>query len=126
MKKKGIFNSEISSVIASMGHTDTIAVVDMGFPISKDIKKIDLVIDIGNPTLEQVTKILLKELHIEKIIIAKESSEDFINLIKKFNKNIEFVSHENLKKLSTNCKAIIRTGENKPYFNAIFVSGVIF
>ncbi|SHE68557.1 D-ribose pyranase [Marinitoga hydrogenitolerans DSM 16785] len=126
MKKTGIFNSEISSIVASMGHTDKIAVVDMGFPISNNVKKIDLVVDKGIPSLEEVVKSILKELSIEKIIIAKESSEEFISMMKKINKNIEIVSHEELKKIANNSKAVVRTGEVKPYFNAIFVSGVIF
>ncbi|WGS64677.1 D-ribose pyranase [Marinitoga aeolica] len=126
MKKTGIFNSEISAVVSSMGHTDKLTIVDMGFPIPENIKRIDLIVDEGLPSFEDVAKTILKELHIEKIIIAKESSEEFIDLVKCFCKNIEFVSHEELKKISNESKAIIRTGERKPYFNAIFVSGVIF
>ncbi|GAB6189361.1 D-ribose pyranase [Marinitoga arctica] len=126
MKKTGIFNSEISSVVASMGHMDKLTIVDMGFPIPENTKRIDLVVDKNNPTFFDVSKAVLKELHIEKIIIAEESSEDFINSIKKICENVEFVSHEDLKKLSKESKAIIRTGEIKPYYNAIFVSGVIF
>ncbi|WP_129408015.1 D-ribose pyranase [Marinitoga lauensis] len=126
MKKTGIFNSEISAIVASMGHMDKIAIVDMGFPIPENNKKIDLVVDKNIPTFNDVSKTVLKELYIEKIIIAEESSEEFIDLIKKICENIEYVSHEELKKLSKESKAIIRTGEIKPYYNAIFISGVIF
>lgn len=126
MKKTGIFNSEISAIVASMGHTDKIAIVDMGFPIPDNVKKIDLVVDKEIPKFDIVMNTLLKELYVEKVIIAEESSEEFINMIKKITDNIEIIPHEDLKKLSHNSKAIIRTGEVRPYYNAIFVSGVIF
>ena len=41
-------------------------------------------------------------------------------------KRIRFVSHEELKKETRSCKAVIRTGEIIPYANIILVSGVIF
>lgn len=39
MKKVGILNSEISKIVADMGHMDTLAVVDLGFPIPQGVKK---------------------------------------------------------------------------------------
>lgn len=126
MKKNGIFNSKISAVVSSMGHTDGLAIVDMGFPIADEIKKIDLVVDKGMPSFEEVMTAVLKELHVEKVIVAEEASEEFVSIIKKITNNIEYVSHEDLKKLSKDCKGVIRTGEVKPYYNAIFISGVIF
>ena len=39
---------------------------------------------------------------------------------------IEFVSHSELKKMTEDCKAVIRTGETTPYSNIILQSGCIF
>ncbi|MBS6044011.1 MAG: D-ribose pyranase, partial [Clostridium baratii] len=44
MRKTKLLNSQISSVISEMGHTDTLAIGDCGLPIPKDVKRIDLAI----------------------------------------------------------------------------------
>ncbi|MEJ5257843.1 MAG: D-ribose pyranase [Fervidobacterium sp.] len=128
MKKSGIFNSQIAKVVASMGHKDTIAIVDMGFPVPDSTERIDLVLDYGKPTFFEVLEQILKELEVEEVIIANESKDEFVQEIQKRlpNAKIKRTSHEELKELSKKCKAVIRTGDVKPYNNAIFVSGVIF
>jgi len=42
VKKTILINSRLSEVIASMGHTDTIAIADSGLPIPKGVERIDL------------------------------------------------------------------------------------
>lgn len=42
MKKGKLINSELSSVIAKMGHTDLLTICDSGLPIPKDVQRIDL------------------------------------------------------------------------------------
>ena len=42
MKKHGIINSEISSVLSYMGHKDQICIGDAGLPIPSNVKRIDL------------------------------------------------------------------------------------
>ena len=37
-----------------------------------------------------------------------------------------FVSHEELKKLSADCRAVIRSGETTPYSNIILQSACLF
>jgi len=39
---------------------------------------------------------------------------------------IQYVSHEEFKKMTSHCKAVIRTGEATPYANIILYSGVNF
>jgi len=135
VKKSGIFNSDISRIVAEMGHTDMLAVVDMGFPIARDVEKVDLVVDRGKPSFIEVVEVILRELHVEEIILAEEIREknpqtekELIDLAKSMNKDLKvvFISHEELKKISRNAKGIVRTGEDKPYSNVILVSGVIF
>lgn len=128
MKKTGIFNSAISKVIAQMGHKDKIAIVDLGFPIPKNVERIDLVLDYGNPKLEDVLKIVLKELKVEGAIIANESSKEFENMIVKNIPDIDItkVTHEELKELVKDVCAVIRTGDVIPFSNVILISGVIF
>ena len=128
VKKVGIFNSDISKVIARMGHKDKIAIVDLGFPIPNGVVRIDLVLDYGKPKLEEVLKVILKELKVESAIIAKESSEDFEKMVVKNipDAKITRISHEELKILTKDVCAVIRTGEVVPFSNVILVSGVIF
>ena len=128
MKKCGVFNSEISSVISNMGHGDSITIVDLGYPIPEEKRRIDLVVDINVPDFFVVLENVLKELHVEKIIIAKESSEQFVEKVKNLtNLNmVEFVSHEEFKKIAKSSRAYIRTGTALPYHNIILISGVIF
>ncbi|ABQ47791.1 MULTISPECIES: D-ribose pyranase [Thermotoga] len=135
MKRVGILNSTISEMVANMGHTDMLAIVDMGFPIPDGAKKVDLVVDKGKPGLLEVVEVILKELEVEKIILAEEMNEKnpetrdlLINLVGKNNSNvkIEFVPHEEFKKISRTSKGFVRTGADRPYSNVILVSGVIF
>ncbi|WP_126994177.1 D-ribose pyranase [Thermosipho globiformans] len=128
MKKTGIFNSEISRIIAKLGHKDKIAIVDLGFPIPSHVERIDIVLDFGKPTFEEVLKVILKELKVEQVILAEESSEQFEEILKENIPDVEFskISHEELKQLTNNVVAVIRTGDVVPYSNAILVSGVIF
>jgi len=50
MKKTGILNAEISEIIAKMGHTDMLAIGDIGLPIPNEVKRIDISLIKGIPT----------------------------------------------------------------------------
>ncbi len=131
MKKVGILNSEIAKVLADLGHTDTICIADVGLPIPSGVKKIDLALDYGTPSFLQVLKELDKYLIYERITLAKEIKTENSKLLDEIIKITDeadktYISHEEFKKMTSNCKAIIRTGENKPYANIILHSGVFF
>ena len=49
MKKSALLNSELSYVIAKMGHTDTLTVGDCGLPIPQETQRIDLALRKGTP-----------------------------------------------------------------------------
>lgn len=40
MKKHGVLNSEIASILALLGHTDTIVIADCGLPIPDGVKEL--------------------------------------------------------------------------------------
>ncbi|WP_423189937.1 D-ribose pyranase [Alkalibacterium sp. f15] len=131
MKKNGILNSEISKALADLGHTDQIMIGDCGLPIPENVKKIDLAIEIGEPKFIHILAVLLKEMQVEKYMLAKEIKEKNPEQLKAINKlsgeiEMEWLSHEELKVKSQKVKAIIRTGEATPYSNIILQSGVIF
>ncbi|PGD73892.1 D-ribose pyranase [Bacillus wiedmannii] len=131
MKKHGVLNSEIASVLASLGHTDTIVIADCGLPIPDGVKRIDLAVEIGKPSFLDVLQVVADDMAIEKVTLA----EEVINNNAEVNKEIElkliepafeYVSHEQFKEHTKKAKAIIRTGEATPYTNVILHAGVIF
>lgn len=135
MKRHGILNSDISRVLSYMGHTDLICIGDCGLPIPDETERIDLAVRFGQPAFMDVLKEVGCDMKIEKIILAeeiKEKNEEVLAQIKQyFEKSesipeVEFVPHVELKMLTKECKAVIRTGETTPYANIILQSGCIF
>lgn len=131
MKKLGILNSEISKLLSDLGHTDQIIIADAGLPVPDGVKKIDLALKLGTPTFIEVLEEVLKDMAVEKVILAEEikvdneSQLDAIHQLVDANE-VAFVSHEAFKKQSNQSKAIIRTGEATPFSNIILQSNVIF
>lgn len=141
MKRQGILNSDISRVLSYMGHTDRICIGDCGLPIPEETERIDLAVRFGQPTFMDVLKEVAGDMKIEKIVLAEEIVEknpQILEEIKEFfgineigcetdcNLEVEYVPHTELKQLTKECKAVIRTGETTPYANIILQSGCIF
>ncbi len=149
MKRQGILNSEISSVLSYMGHTDQICIGDCGLPIPEETKRIDLAVRFGCPSFLEVLEEVVKDMKIEKIILAeeiKEKNPQIEEAVKRLfgcfetgcetgfktmpqEKDavaVEYVPHTELKNRTKQCKAVIRTGETTPYANIILQSGCIF
>lgn len=131
MKKSGIINSEISKVLSYMRHTDLICISDLGLPCPNGVKAIDLSLKLGFPSFIEVLSEINKDIKIERIILAeeiknnnKEIHEKILNMFK--NITIEYISHNSFKQITSDCKAIIRTGETTPYANIILQSACIF
>lgn len=129
MKKNGILNSEITKVLADLGHTDTIVIADCGLPIPPSVKKVDLALAFGNPSFLDILNLLKDEMVIEKVTIATEMEEKNKMLYKEITESfpaIEKVSHEEFKEKTKQAMAVIRTGEATPYANIILHAGVLF
>lgn len=131
MKKIGLLNSDISGVVSKMGHTDMIAIGDSGLPIPYETQRIDLALIKNIPRFIDTLKAILIELKVEEVFIAEEIKnmnsdvyKQILNLIDDV--KINFIKHEELKKMLKECKAVIRTGEQTPYSNIILKSGVVF
>lgn len=134
MKKLGILNSDISTILSHLGHTDMIAIGDCGLPIPDHVLKIDISLKLGSPSYLDTLKEILKDMKVEEVIMASEIKEKnplvhlyTIEELEQDNiREIKYVDHEEFKKIIGNVKAVIRTGENTPYANIILKSGVIF
>lgn len=131
MKKIGVINKEISSIIAGMGHMQMLTVCDAGLPIPVGVQRIDLALKEGLPGFVETLEVISKELKVEKIIVASEMArispeirERMLNIFPE--ETVVEISHEKFKELTKESVAIIRTGEYTPYANVILVSGVVF
>jgi D-ribose pyranase len=139
MKKNALLNSELSYVIAKLGHTDEVTICDAGLPIPSTTTRIDLALVPGVPSFIDTIKAVLSEMQIQGIVIAEEFSKVSPDLHQALinelchqeslsNKEIAitYVSHEHFKPMTSNSKAVVRTGEFTPYANVIFQAGVVF
>jgi D-ribose pyranase len=130
LKKTGILHSELSKIIATLGHGQTITVADCGLPVPNGVPCIDLALKEGVPGFLDTLETVLSELVVEKYTIATELTEknpalfETIDGMTKTAK--EVVSHEAFKEQTKNSYVIIRTGEWTPYANVILHAGVAF
>ncbi|MEA1939955.1 MAG: D-ribose pyranase [Candidatus Caldatribacteriota bacterium] len=129
MKKNGILNPQINRVISEMGHRDMLIIADAGLPIPKEVERIDLALKCGIPSFEETLQAVSSELQVDEAYVAKEIKEknpQTLNVISSSIGEVKFITHEELKELSKNARAIVRTGECSPYANIILISGVTF
>lgn len=131
MKTKGILNSDISRVLSYMRHTDTICIGDCGLACPESVELIDLSVSKNLPSFLQVLDAVLDDYKTEKIYLASEIQDKNSALLEDINVRLSdvpctFISHEEFKLNLKNCKAVIRTGEMKPYANIILQSACIF
>lgn len=128
MKKTGIINGPISSVIAHLEHSDMLTIADAGLPTPDTTQRIDLALKPGVPGLLETLEIVLSEMFVEKAYVSEdilEISPDMYSAIKSMlgDVPIETIPHLDFKKMSGSTKAIIRTAEYTPYANVILVAG---
>lgn len=139
MKKGCLLNSNISSIVAKLGHTNRITIGDAGLPIPDECERIDLALTKGIPTFMETLSTVSSEMQVEHVILATEiklhneaihhAILNEIRLLEQMQKNkitIEYLSHALFKEETKQSKAVIRTGECSPYANIILVSGVTF
>ncbi|TAI86561.1 D-ribose pyranase [Pectobacterium versatile] len=139
MKKTALLNSDISSVISRLGHTDSLVIGDAGLPIPETTTRIDLALTHNVPTFLQVVSVVTSEMQVEAAILAEEIIEknpavhdallDQLKQLEQHQGNsiaLHYVSHEEFKTQSGKSRAIIRSGECSPYANVILCAGVTF
>jgi|SRR5919109_4398773 D-ribose pyranase len=131
MKKTTLLHSDLSYLVATLGHLDTLVIADAGLPIPAETVRIDLALTQGVPGAIQTLKVVLDEMKVERVILAEEAKErnprflaDVQGLLPEV--PIDFVSHTDFKTRTASARAVVRTGEFSPYANVILVSGVVF
>ena len=128
MKKIGIMNCPISAAIASLGHNDTLTIVDAGFPVPSTTERINITLKPGVPEFLQTLEVVLNELFVERAIVAEEIKSYSPHIYKSIqellgNAPIEMIKHIEFKKKTKTTRAVIRTAEFTPYANIILVAG---
>ncbi len=139
MKRGTLLHSDISTTIANMGHTDSLTIGDCGLPTPPNTKKIDLALTRGVPSFLETLKVVLSELCVERVLLAKEirdyspaMHEQILAVLHEYRKEsgfaaeLAYTSHETFKTKVGMSSAVIRTGEATPYSNIILYSGVVF
>ncbi|MDN6900121.1 D-ribose pyranase [Oenococcus sicerae] len=132
MKKGILLNSQISAVIADMGHFDTLGIGDAGMPVPNTTKKIDLAVTKNLPRFNDVVETVLQELQVQRAFIASEMKTANPEGLKKLlatlgsQVTIIYIPHEQMKADLHQARAFVRTGEEHPYANVILESGVVF
>ncbi len=129
MKKTGILHNQLSAIIASLGHTDMLVIADSALPVPAGVPCIDLAVTAGLPGFMEVVRAIAQELEAERLLVATELEARESSLPTELRATFpqaafQTVSHEELKRLSTKAKAVVRTGEQTPYANVIICRGV--
>jgi D-ribose pyranase len=128
MKKGGILNPAICSLLAELGHGDELLIVDAGYPIPSDGHVIDLTLTPGIPRFLDVLRAVADELVIEAITVAAEITEYSPKLYQEILKivgdvAVDEVPHHEFKEQSEGVKGIIRSAEFTLYANVRITSG---
>ena len=131
MKKTTLLQSDLSYLIATLGHLDTLVIADAGLPIPAETVRIDLALTQGIPGAVQTLQVVLEEMQVEKVILAEEAKDrnpGFVQDVQKLLPGVpvEFVAHTEFKTQTASARAVVRTGEFAPYANVILVAGVVF
>ena len=121
MKDRGILHPRLARVIASMGHGDALCITDAGLPIPTGSLRIDLAYAPGQPAFLDVLDAVLSELRLERYTMATESSPPYRRRSRMRLRSAaeSSVSHQELKEITAEAKAVVRTGEFSPYANVI-------
>lgn len=131
MKRHGVINQPLSNALAGLGHGDYFLLCDAGFPVPKEMERIDLALSFDIPTMKQCLKAILDEIIVQKVTIAEEmkvwnkEGYDFVkNTFQK--QDWREIPQEEVVRLARNAKFIVRSGETGCYSNILLeaASGV--
>lgn len=128
MKRGGILHPGISHLLASTGHTDYFTVCDRGFPVPVGPERIDLALVDGIPTVFDILSAIHAEFTIDRIIVAEEAETTSSAWLRHLRElvspvAVETIPHLELKALSREARATIRSADITPYANILIVSG---
>lgn len=134
MKKTPLLNIALSRTIAGLGHGDILVIGDAGLPVPPGVELIDLALTPGIPDFASVLQGVLSEMQVERHVLAEEvfqAAPPGLVAVEQLHARgdigqREQVSHDDFKTLCRQARAVVRTGECKPYSNIALIAGVTF
>lgn len=130
MKRGGILNPAICSLLAELGHMDELLIVNAGYPLPSDAHVIDLTLTPGIPRFLDVLRAVAEELVIEAVILPAEieDSPKLLGEIKRIvgEVDIDMVPHHEFHEQSLDVKGVIRTAEFTRHANIRILCGSAF
>jgi D-ribose pyranase len=137
--KSQIIHPELLYELSKLGHTDVFVIADAGLPVPPGKKRIDLAFAPGRPGFLEVLEVVLRNVVVEKAVLASEIKDqnpevhkrvlDLIEAKKASWKNFElkYVPHEEFKAVYVaSFRFVAGTGEYTPYSNVALVPGASF
>jgi len=129
MKRTGILHGELSSRLASLGHTDAFLITDSGFPVPPGVPVIDLRLVYGTPRFAEVLAAVVADVVVETAVAAGEAeaaNPAVLAAVRDVVPAPELVTHDELKARASVARFAVRTGEATPYANVLLTAGVGF
>ena len=129
MLKSGLLNPHVLSLLARVRHTNTLVIVDRGFPSWPQIETIDLSLVDNIPTVVQVLQALRPNFIIAQAWMAQEFLAHNDEAARwPFDQVLAGISvshepHAELKRRVPHAVGLIRTGDSIQYANVIIESG---
>src|SRR3954466_16391538 len=128
MKKGGILNPAICSLLAELGHTDELLLVDAAYPLPSDGPVSRLPLPPGIPPHPDVLRAVAEELVSESIAVPVEIKDYSPRLFQELVKivgdiDVDEAPFHEFKEQSRDVKGIIRPAEFSPYANIRIVAG---
>jgi len=81
--RDGIINGQLASLLARFRHVNSIAIVDGPFPSYLDVETVDLDVKKGFPTIPQILDLILPDLDITSVVMAKEFDTNAVNALRR-------------------------------------------
>jgi D-ribose pyranase len=131
MKKGGILNPAICSLLAELGQSDELLIVDAAYPLPTDGHVIDLTLTPGIPRLLDIVRAVSEELVIDSIAVPAEIKEYSERIYREILKivgeiDVDEVPFHEFKEQALDVKGIIRSAEFSPYASVRIVAGSAF
>jgi simple sugar transport system permease protein/D-ribose pyranase len=119
MRLGEILNPALAAAVAELGHGDLFMVVDAGFPIPRSTCRVDLAVDAGIPSIQQVVALLLRHVFVERVSPSEEMRSNnpahFAAIVEQFRGSgaaLDVVAHSRLiQDAAKSAKLIVRTGD---------------
>lgn len=129
MRADGLWHAELLRLLTDLRHHDMVVIADAGLPVPAGVATIDLGWRRGQPRVRDVLDAVLAELVVERASLAKElrggeAHDDLASAL--IDVPVAWVSHEELKAIVGDARAVVRTGDDIPFANVVLHAGVPF